>query len=135
MSKTRRYIPTPPAPDAPKPYDQLFIIDRADEQSVQHAKDYPTGYLRNDVILVNIMTDCPTCYCHTKNVQKAVYVTRNGFYGDLEVMDWLTTTELEEVHRIAACMRLNAQNIPETARYIHSDPLPSTFDAVVGLRD
>lgn len=65
---------------------------------------------RADIVLVNA-TNSGKEYC--------LYVTKDGFSGDLVIMDFLSPAQIEQVNEIAIRMRKNAIEFPPSNVYIY----------------
>jgi hypothetical protein len=64
---------------------------------------------RNDIVLVN-NTHSGREYC--------LYVTKDGFCGDLLILDFLKRDELEKIEEIATKMRQNAIDFPPAEKLL-----------------
>lgn len=67
------------------------------------------SYHRADVVLVN---------CTRTGAEYTLYVTKNGYSGDMWILDILTDEEYEELERIAHKMRRNAIEYPPAAKLL-----------------
>lgn len=91
--------------------DEVVAVTTKDGRKITRRMDLVawTGCHRTDIVLINGTRT---------GLEHYLSVTKDGFAGQLWILDILTDTQYEEVMRIAAKMRQNAIDFPPAGKLL-----------------